>query len=59
MVKVGTRWTAYNNKKFIILALIEEKDNLWVHYREDGVVNPKEYSCYLESFLSRFVQLPE
>jgi hypothetical protein len=30
-----------------------------VHYRDDQGNPPREYSCYLESFLQRFRQLPE
>jgi hypothetical protein len=59
MIKEGTRWWAGEGKKFIILALVEEDKNIWVHYREDIGDPPKEYSCYLESFLQRFNQLPE
>lgn len=59
MVKVGTRWWAGDDKKFIILALVEEGEHIWVHYRDEGPGPSKEYSCYLESFLQRFTQLPE
>ena len=59
MIKVGTRWWGGGDKKFVILALVEEDKNIWVHYREDGPEQPREYSCYLESFLHRFTQLPE
>lgn len=59
MVKAGTRWWAGDGKKFIILALVEDGENIWVHYREDQGNPPQEYSCYLESFLKRFNQLPE
>lgn len=59
MIKAGTRWWAGDGKKFVILALVEEGEHIWVHYRDEGPGPTKEYSCYLESFLLRFNQLPE
>ena len=59
MVKAGTRWWGGDKKQFVILALVEEGEHIWVHYREDKGDPPREYSCYLESFLLRFRQLPE
>lgn len=63
MVKAGTLWEGVD-KKFRVLSVTEVDGNTWVHYREDrGIKVPaiecKEYSCYVESFLSRFRQLPE
>lgn len=59
MVKVGTRWWGGDNKKFVVIHVIEQEGHTWVHYRDDHRDEPREYSCYLESFLSRFRQLPE
>ena len=59
MVKVGTRWWAGDAKKFIVLAIVEEGGHTWIHYRDEGPGPSNEYSCYLESFLQRFSQLPE
>jgi hypothetical protein len=63
MVKAGTLWESVD-KKFRVLSVTEVDGNIWVHYREDrGIKVPaiecKEYSCYQESFLQRFRQLPE
>ena len=64
-IKVGSRWWAGSNKKFLVLAIVEASDgNVWVHYRDDrgqysSSENCKEYSCYKESFLQRFSPLPE
>jgi hypothetical protein len=55
-IKIGSLWQG-NEKKFIIVALTEQNDNTWVHYK--NTQDQKEYSCYLEAFLSRFTGLPE
>lgn len=59
MVKVGTRWWGQDGKKFVVIHVIEQEGHTWVHYRDDRRDEPREYSCYLESFLSRFSPLPE
>lgn len=62
MIKDGTIWEG-NDKKFVVLHTIELEGNNWVHYREynpgKAVLECKEYSCYAESFLLRFRQIPE
>lgn len=63
MVKAGTLWSS-SDKFFRVLSVTEVEGNTWVHYREDRgskfpVVECKEYSCYLESFVQRFRQLLE
>jgi hypothetical protein len=58
-VTVGSRWWGGKDERFVVIAIIEDSGNTWVHYREDkNKENPREYSCYLESFLSRFTGLP-
>lgn len=54
----GSRWTAYDGNTFHILAVVDIEGHTWVHYVKEGTESPQEYSCYLESFLSRFTQLP-
>ena len=56
--KDGSRWTAYDGDTFHVLHTIELEGNTWVHYVKESKESPQEYSCYLESFLSRFVELP-
>ena len=51
MIKEGTRWWAGEGKKFIILALVEEDKNIWVHYRNQ---QGEEFSCFEEAFVLRF-----
>jgi hypothetical protein len=63
MVKEGTIWTS-GDKNFRVLSVTNVDNNIWIHYREDkGIKVPsiecKEYSCYQESFILRFRQLPE
>jgi hypothetical protein len=54
--KIGSKWWNGNNKSFYVKAVIELEGNTWIHYGEFG--NDKEYSCYLESFLERFKEMP-
>jgi len=59
MVKEGTRWDGGNGKTFVVIHVIQRDGHTWIHYRNDDGSEPKEYSCYEESFVSRFRQLPE
>ena len=56
MVTVGSKWTG-GNRSFVVTAR-EEKDNeTWIHYRvTDPNANPKEFSCFEQAFVSRFIQ---
>jgi hypothetical protein len=61
MIKNGSCWAASNGNVYQVIESVELEGHTWVHYRtfskdEEEV---KEYSCYEESFLSRFHQLPE
>lgn len=63
MVKTGTLWTG-NDKSFRVISVTEVDDHTWVHYREDrgikvAAIECREHSCYLESFVARFRQLPD
>ena len=57
----GSRWWTSKGQTFVVIstALVEDKE--WVYYRTEQPVDhlPKEFSCYKESFLSRFSPLPE
>ena len=57
-VTEGSRWMASDGKKFTVIHVIQQEGHTWVHYRSESN-EPKEYSCYLESFLSRFSSIPE
>jgi hypothetical protein len=55
MIKEGSRWTSSDHKTFVVLHEIEVNGHQWVHYREEDVrTEPREYSCYRDSFLLRF-----
>jgi hypothetical protein len=59
-IKEGSRWTGNDHsKKFIVLHEIEKDGHDWIHYRDEAGDPPREYSCYKDSFLSRFTALPE
>jgi hypothetical protein len=63
MVIVGSLWTS-GDKNFRVIGVMEVDNHIWVHYREDWgnkvpAVECKEFSCYQESFISRFNQRPE
>lgn len=58
MVTAGSLW-ASTDKFFRVLSVTEIDGNTWVHYREDRgikvpVIECREHSCYLESFVQRF-----
>jgi hypothetical protein len=57
-IKEGSRWSSIT-KVFIVLHIIERDGHVWIHYRDENGEPPMEYSCYQESFLSRFTPLPE
>ncbi len=59
-IKEGSRWAGSDYKqKFIVLSVVETENKVWVHYRDEVGDPPREYSCYKDSFLSRFTKLPE
>ncbi len=64
MVTTGSVWGTSDGKRFRVISVTDIEGHTWVYYRQDfgyakSVSECKEYSCYLESFVSRFSQLPE
>jgi len=59
--KCGSRWSGNDSKVFRVLTTIEIDGHIWVHYIKDNAPEDeiREYSCYQESFLQRFRELPE
>ncbi len=57
----GSRWSDSTGKKFVVIGTMLVDGKEWVYYRLEQPVNhmPAEFSCYTESFLSRFTALPE
>lgn len=61
MIKDGSKWSG-GDKVFVVLHTVEQEGHTWIHYRSEKAEQngtPREYSCYQESFLSRFQPLPE
>lgn len=56
----GSIWRSHDGRTFQVINEVIVEGNEWVHYRRiDGEYDePKEFSCYKESFLSRFYQQP-
>lgn len=61
IIREGSRWDSGDGKIFRVLQIVQIEGYTWVHYIKDNVSadEDREYSCYLESFLSRFRPLPE
>ena len=59
--KDGSKWTGAAGERFHVLHTIKIEDKTWVHYIKENAKEreTREYSCYLESFLERFRELPE
>ena len=62
MVKVGSKWSGTGNEKniFRVIHVVELDDHTWIHYIKENAAEDlnREYSCYEESFLSRFREIP-
>jgi len=59
IIEQGSRWAGTNGKIFVVLSVVIIDDKTWVHYRDASTDKPpSEYSCYQESFLSRFYPVP-
>ena len=60
MIKVGSKWVGNENNIFRVIHVIELDDHTWIHYIKDNAPeeSTREYSCYEESFLSRFREVP-
>jgi hypothetical protein len=56
MVKVGSKWVGNENHTFRVIQVVEIDGHTWVHYIKENAPEDsnREYSCYMESFLSRF-----
>ena len=60
MVKVGSKWSGNEDNIFRVIHVIELDDHTWIHYIKENAPEDlnREYSCYEESFLSRFREVP-
>ena len=62
MVKEGSRWTGTSGSDtYHVIHVIELDGHTWVHYIKEKSPEHenREYSCYLESFITRFRPIPE
>ena len=59
-IREGTKWSGSDSKIFVVISEVEMEDgHKWVYYRDEKGNPPREYSCYKESFLLRFVYTPD
>ena len=61
MIKQGSKWDDGKGKIFRVIQIVQIEGHTWIHYINDSLLENenREYSCYQESFLSRFTPLPE
>ena len=61
MIKQGSKWDDGKGKIFRVIQIVQIEGHTWIHYINDNLSENenREYSCYQESFLSRFTPLPE
>ena len=52
-MKLSKYWTGSNHQEFELMAVYTEGSVKWARYRD--ILNDKEYHCYLEAFLARFI----
>lgn len=60
-IKIGSIWAGNDYSKFRVIDTVEVDGHAWVHYIKIKPLDsdPKEYSCYEESFVARFNETPE
>jgi hypothetical protein len=54
-IETGQIWTTVDRKEFRVIDVVDIGSNTWVHYINKET--NQEYSCYKESFESRFTQI--
>jgi len=61
MVKTGSKWSGNEENIFRVIQVVELDGHTWIHYIKENEPEDsnREYSCYEESFLSRFRELPD
>lgn len=60
MVKAGSKWVGDGDNIFRVIQVVELDGHTWIHYIKEKAPEDsnREYSCYEESFLSRFRETP-
>lgn len=56
-VTEGSFWSTADGREFLVLSVSEQEGNTWVHYRRNDRRDSQEYSCFVESFIQRFVRI--
>ena len=56
-VKEGTRWSSGDGNVFHVMNVVEVDGHTWVHYEQDNVPESRTFSCWVESFTSRFIPI--
>jgi hypothetical protein len=59
MIKQGSKWEGNDRNVFRVIQVIKIEDHTWIHYIKENAPEEatREYSCYEESFLSRFREI--
>ena len=52
-IKLNSCWCDGEGRKFTVLQTAILNDNIWIHYRNE---QGREFSCFQESFISRFTE---
>ena len=60
IIERGSIWSSSDGRHFQVIAEAVVEGKEWIHYRriDSEYDEPKEFSCYKDSFLSRFYKLP-
>jgi hypothetical protein len=60
-IKNGSKWSGPDGAVFIVISTVTVDGKDWVYYRTQNPRDhqPPEFSCFEESFLTRFRPLPE
>jgi hypothetical protein len=60
-IQPGSVWSSVSGVHFQVISETHIDGNDWIYYRmiDKETEEPKEFSCYKESFLSRFQQIPK
>ncbi len=61
MIKQGSKWVGNGDHIFRVIHVIDLEGHTWIHYIKENAPedSDREYSCYEDSFLSRFRELPD
>lgn len=60
-IEPGSMWSSVSGVHFQVISEIHIDNHDWIYYRmiDRETEEPKEFSCYKESFLSRFYRIPK